>query len=847
MNPDDSGSAAVSTEQEADAERSFDVFLSYHWADRPVVEPIARVMRDRELKVFLDRWYLAPGRPWPQALEDALGCCAAVAVFVGPHGMGAWQQREYYLALDRQARESEFPVIPVLMPGSDPALGFLSLNTWIDLRETPNDPVVIEQLINATRRLSDRVAIPEIAICPYRGLRPFREEDASFFFGREAFTRRVVETVERSSLVAMVGVSGSGKSSVVRAGLVPHLRRGGGGHVWEIATMVPTDRPVHRLAAVLIPRLEPDLDEVERVTQVTQLAERLLAGTVSLREVVERVLEKQPGTDRMLLVVDQWEEIYTLCHDAAVRERFIELMLEVSRRGPLTLVLTTRADFFDDLLEHRALGDALQGAVVNLGPMTREELTQAIEAPAHRVGLSFERGLVERIQNDVSAEPGSLPLLEFVLTELWERRRNGRLVHDAYEAMGGAQGAIAQRAEQEFERLTEAERNALPAIFLQLVRPGEGTGDTRRRAKLSDLGSGAGPVVQRLTDARLLVTGLDATSGEETVEVAHEALIRNWSRLQEWLDADREFLLWRQRLRAALAEWERTGLDNGALLRGAPLGEARRWFERRAADLPRIERSFIEECFRDQRIRRRRQRIGLAALALAVVVVGVLFIWQRTAASDRLWTAAIVSRAETESDRLTATLLLTELLDRSGSLSLRALLQGGSIEPAGGMAVARRLADDGPALVPWAVLRSDSGAITFAAFSSDSTVVATDERGAVWTWPLNGRGSASVVRWERRVLAVSPDGSRMLTDRAAGCPAPDWSCVSPPLAAPWTFSESPARVRVGCASTCVRSRTSRAVRALRSNRSPWPSSSAAERPRNTLSSSGRTASRSPFP
>ena len=230
-------------------------------------------------------------------------------------------------------------------------------------------------------------------------------------------------------------------------GWCPTYGAGTVGAVWDVVTLVPGDRPLHALAAALIPLLEPEMTETDRLVEVGKLASYLAEGHVSLRDVVARALEKQPGTDRLLLVVDQWEELYTLSQDEQARRRFLDEVLEATAVGPLSVVFTLRGDFFGHVLGYRPLADRLQDAVVNLGPMTREELEQAVEAPAHKVGLTFEPGLVKRILDDVGEEPGNLPLLEFVLTELWEERRGGQLLHAAYEAMGEVQGAIARRAE----------------------------------------------------------------------------------------------------------------------------------------------------------------------------------------------------------------------------------------------------------------------------------------------------------------------------------------------------------------------------------------------------------------
>jgi hypothetical protein len=643
----------------------YDAFLSYHWRDHTVVESIARRLQDQGVTVFLDRWYLVPGRPWPQALEDVLHDCRAVVVFLGPNSMGPWQQREINLALDRQARNPSFPVIPVLLPNADPALGFLGLNTWVDLRAGLEEPLSLAVLTAAVRgeppgpELQEQLAVTLASICPYRGLRPFREEDAPLFFGREAFTERLVAAVARDPLVAVVGTSGSGKSSVVRAGLVPHLRRRDGAKVWDVVTLVPGNRPLHALAAALLPLLEPEMGEIDRLAEAGKLAEYLAEGHVVLRDVVARVLEKEPGTDRLLLVADQWEELYTLSREEAARRRFTDELLEATAAGQLSVVLTLRGDFFGHVLSYRPLADRLQNAVVNLGPMTRDELELAVAAPAQGVGLTFEPGLVPRLLDDVQEAPGNLPLLEFVLAELWEKRRGRRLFHDAYEAMGAVRGAIAARADETFARLTPAEQEATRRAFLQLVRPGEGTEDTRRRATMAEVGEAARPVVLRLAEARLLVTGRDEVTGEETIEVAHEALIQQWGRLRGWLDQDRELLLRHQRLRGALAEWERTGRDPGVLLRGAPLAEATRWLAERPDDLTVAERGFIQasvELHEQERQlqEQRRRRLTWAAMAVAgVLLLFAIFGWQQR-------NEAVTQRDEAKQQRQTADARLTE-------------------------------------------------------------------------------------------------------------------------------------------------------------------------------------------
>ena len=401
---------------------------------------------------------------------------------------------------------------------------------------------------------------------------------------------------------------------------MPYLRKGVGEQIWDIATLLPGDRPLHSLAAALVPILEPEMTETDRLAEIGKLAGHFAKKSVALRDVVARILEKQPGTGHLLLVVDQWEELYTLVRDDQMRQRFLGELLEATGGGMLTTVLTLRGDFFGRALSHRALADRLQN--VNLGPMTREELEYAIEAPAQKVGLTFEPGLVGRIIDDVEKEPGSLPLLEFFLTGLWERRRAGMLHHEAYEDMGEVRGAMARRADEVFEKLSPEDQKLVRRVVVQLVRPGEGTQDTGRRATFAEVGEAARPVVQRLADARLTVTGRNE-SGEQTIEVAHEALIHNWDRLRDWMDEDREFLLWRQRLRAHLDEWEDADHNADELLRGVMLGEAKDRYQERIHELSGTERRFIKESLlrQEQQERARRRRIAITKLVAVVMTV----------------------------------------------------------------------------------------------------------------------------------------------------------------------------------------------------------------------------------
>ena len=490
---------------------------------------------------------------------------------------------------------------------------------WTPLPDT-TDPLLLlidaaatlvagSQTEQALRALRDRVAYERegtrpAAPSPYRGLFAFREEDAPLFFGRESFTARLAEATQKQALVAVIGPSGSGKSSVVYAGLVPRLRPDPG---WLIAphaenySFRPGDRPFRALAATLLPLLEPGLNEIQRLDWAPALEARLREGKIALRDVVERIRQKHDPPRRLLLVADQFEELFTQCRDPAERERFLDVLLAavpppqpgVTGAPGLSLILTLRADFFGHALAYRPLADALQTAGLNLGPMTRAELQAAVERPAQAREVAVEEGLTTRLLDAVTGEPGRLPLLEFTLTLLWERQAGGKLTHAAYEAIGGVEGALAGHAESVYNQLSTEEQQQARRIFIQLVQPGEGAPDTRRLARRTEVGDAAWPLVARLAGERLVVTSRDDASGEDRVEVVHETLITQWSRLRGWLQEDREFRAWQERLRQDLRDWLKNSRDEGALLRGALLATAEDWLARRPTDLSPPEQEFI--------------------------------------------------------------------------------------------------------------------------------------------------------------------------------------------------------------------------------------------------------------
>ncbi|MEJ1930165.1 CHAT domain-containing protein [Nostoc sp. NIES-2111] len=479
--------------------------------------------------------------------------------------------------------------------------------------------------------------------CPYRGLFAFREEDADLFFGRENFTVNLVKAVKRKRLVAVVGASGSGKSSLVFAGLIPQLRQDLNVH---IISFRPGKNPFAALATALVNlqqlcsyvSLENILGLPEDTT-TTRLLELDLAIALEqnpelLHTILEKFVQHQFGA-RIILIADQFEELYTLCPESQ-RHLFLDLLLSAYNFTPaFTIVLTLRADFYSYALSYRPFSDALQGAVYNLGPMNQEELRQVIEQPAQQMQVGLETGLTNKLISEIDKQPGHLPLLEFALTQLWSKQQNRLLTHQGYEEIGGVEAALANHAESVFAQLSKADRKRAQQIFIQLVRLGDETEATRRLATREEIKPENWDLVTHLASSRLVVTNCNESTDEETVEIVHEALIRNWQRLEHWLIVDGDFLRWREQLRLAIRQWENTGHDQGALLRGKPLIDAQEWQVQRWQELSINEIKFIELSlelreleFKQQQHRRKLTISSLfAGLILAISLAGFAW-WQ---------------------------------------------------------------------------------------------------------------------------------------------------------------------------------------------------------------------------
>ncbi|EAW38985.1 WD-40 repeat protein [Lyngbya sp. PCC 8106] len=506
-------------------------------------------------------------------------------------------------------------------------------------------------------------------ICPYQGLYHFSYENSEYFFGRDVFVEELYQYTETRNFIPVLGASGSGKSSVILAGLVPKLVQAGN---WQFTHFRPGNDPFHALAQALVPLYEPDLDKTDGIAQARKLAGYFQDNTVPLSDVFSTIQRNHPH-NRILLIADQFEELYTLCNDEKIRRQFLDTLLNTfksfAEQSSLSTVLvgTMRADFLGNALSYRPLADVLQKGNIMLGPMNENELRDIIEKPAQKLGVSFESGLVERILDDVDKQPGNLPLLEFALTELWKERKGKQLTHNAYKNIGEVSGALTCYADDKFSKLNEQEKQQVRRIFVQLVRPGAGTEDTRRVATKAELNDSNWDLVKKLADSRLVVTSRtvitreitdnsqpqpDNIKEQETVEVVHEALIRNWGQLREWMATDREFRTWQERLRASMGYWQEKNRDNGLLLRGAALSQAEEQLKNRRDELSPDEREFIQKSQQYKQRKRQRNTGFLTASFVAISGVAAVAVWQ--------WNNALMGELKAEINLLDTRLVSGE-------------------------------------------------------------------------------------------------------------------------------------------------------------------------------------------
>jgi WD40 repeat protein/DNA-binding XRE family transcriptional regulator len=472
---------------------------------------------------------------------------------------------------------------------------------FIPALHAEDQPEVAARLLELAAAVR-REDAPAAGLPPYKGLYYFDESDAEWFFGREGLTDTLISHVITSlesdqRFLAVVGASGSGKSSVVRAGLIPALRWRQPSSGWPVYVMTPTAHPLDVLGVSL-------LENANRSLSVRKFVDELVRQPLTLSSAVKCIAE-DAGAAHTLLVVDQFEELFTLCRSETEQNAFVENLLTAALQpgGVAIIIIVLRADFYAHCAGFDLLRQVLSKHQEYIGPMTTMELRRAIEEPAQRGHWNLEQGLVELLLHDVGAdaghapEPGALPLLSHALLATWQRRRGHRLTLSGYTASGGIRGAIAETAEAVFQDQLDPEQRIIARqIFLRLTELGDDTTttDTRRRVSFDELASRpedrelVHEVLMTLADARLI------TTDQEAAEVAHEALIREWPTLRNWLEENREGLRLHRHLTESAQEWETLGRDSGVLYRGARLAQAIEWARAHEEDLNLLEGSFLD-------------------------------------------------------------------------------------------------------------------------------------------------------------------------------------------------------------------------------------------------------------
>jgi len=618
--------------------KRFDAFLSYNSQDRPAVEELATRLKAEGLALYLAVWELLPGREFQPGLAAALNASKSCVVFLGPNGLGPWQKQELQVAIDKRACDETYHVIPVLLPGSErPRRGdvahleFLISASWVEFLTTLDDESAFRSLVSGiTGNKPPEADAPRYeGVCPYRGLEPFRPDDAKFFFGREKLTgwlvsalRREVRAAQGVRFLGVLGPSGSGKSSVVLAGLLPRLLTGviEGSEHWPLAILRPGHDPLKNLAAGVISQfLSPG--KAPDVESVIKLIDTLRADTRALDVFAQMALHNRPDDVRLVVVVDQFEEVFTYrpgegparVRFEQERDDFIANLLNAAAvaMGRVVVILTMRSDFLSDCAKFPQLSAVLSAHQELVGPMTATELRAAIESPAYLVGCEVEPALTQRLLADVAGQSGALPLLQFALKEVWSNRVVRRLTLRAYTELGkdddgeerGIEGVLDHRANEIYRSLTSESQDLCRRLFLRLVQPGEGTGDTKRRVPYRELlpddperAAGVRKLVQTLTarDARLITTERTGAT-EGVVEVAHEALIRGWTQLRQWVDSERAGLRIHRRLTEAAQEWADATPEakDDFLYSGARLAFCREWAATHRDEFSSIEAAFV--------------------------------------------------------------------------------------------------------------------------------------------------------------------------------------------------------------------------------------------------------------
>ena len=564
---------------------------------------------------------------------------------------------------------------------------------------------------------------------PYKGLRPFEEADSTDFFGRNTLIENIVNHIRENRFLAVVGPSGSGKSSTIKAGVIPTIRRSKESP-WDktfIISLTPGNNPLINLESALL--------SIATITQGLDL-DSLKHDTKSLNRLINQILPDQ--NSKILLAIDQFEEVFTQIPDEANRKHFLDLIAYAVQEedSRLRIIVTLRADFYDRPLMYASIGDLIKNNTEVVLPLSREELQESIVGPASKAGLVFEPELVDIILDDVEKQPNALPLLQYTLTELYERRDNLKLTLKGYQSSGGITGSLARRADQLYIKMTAEERQATRELFLRLVTLGEGTEDTRRRTLRSELNVSTiekdtmQAVLDIFSQYRLLTFDHDPETRAPTVEIAHEALIRRWDHLQRWLNENRDDLRLQRKVATATNEWIKADRQIDYLAQGARLTQFEPLLHNSAITLSTDEQNYVESSIQKRENARRRVQ-GFVAMLIVVSLIAVgaaiVAIIQSKATQearnlalqerDRADEEAMISRSR----ELAASALVTvEQIDIPLLLSLEALTISDTFEARNSLLTTLQ---EQPRLLTFMSAHTDI--VRTVAYSPDGNIIAT--------------------------------------------------------------------------------------------------------------------------